>query len=324
MLQSRQVKTWLSRIIPPVLLLKEPVDSTPHVLQSGIMEIHGSQPTRLENILGKLTDFGLRNGVAELDGQTLPYREWLAENAALPMKNVFSKFSISMLAAFLARAGYGNETGVAYVLKKRLDMVYDFTRKGDYDIYVPGKFVRKHPLIKLELTPGGDCFLPLIYDIVGWAAWLPDHGTEEDRDKADKIIEYILDEEYQKLPWGYGVMGDGTGRTWNMGWSVHVPRYFDIPDKEYMDKSVVHMISLLINFDAARQHPWFTESMNHLESYRTEKGTYLFPSNYLEEKSNGYWVIGVRMGLEENRKRNLELESTFWMAKFQKMLSQKT
>ena len=82
------------------------------------------------------------------------------------------------------------------------------------------------------------------------------------------------------------------------------------------------MINLLINFKAARQHPWFKESMNYLESYRTEKGTYTFPAGYLEEKTNGYWVIGVRMGLEEKRRRNLEAESTFWMAKFKKVLQQ--
>ncbi len=324
MLQSRIVKTWLECLVPPVLLLKEPVDITPHVLQSGIMELHGSQPIRLENVLGKLTDFGVKKGIPELDQRTLPYREWLTQYVEQPIKNVFGKYNIFMLAAFLARAGYLEEPGVQHALKTRLNMVYDFTRKGNYDIYVPNKFIRKHPLIKLEVTPNGDSYLPLIYDIIGWSAYLPEFGTEEERDEADTILRYILNAEYQKLPWGYGVMGDGTGRTWNMGWSAHVPRYFDILDKEFMDKSVVHMISLLINFDAARQHPWLTESMNHLESYRTEKGTYIFPSNYLEEKSNGYWVIGVRMGLEENRKRNLELESTFWMAKFQKMLSQKT
>ena len=141
-----------------------------------------------------------------------------------------------MLATFLARTGYNNEPGIKHALKMRLDMVYDFTRKGDYDIYAPNKFLRKRPFVKLELTTGGDCYLPLIFDIVGWEAYLPECGTEEDLAKADNVIQYILTEEYQKLPWGYGIMGDGTGRTWGLGWSVHLPRYFDIPDKKYMDK----------------------------------------------------------------------------------------
>jgi hypothetical protein len=286
------------------------------------MELHGSQPTCLENVLGKLTDFGLKKGIPELDRQTLPFREWLNKNAELSSKNVYSKFNVSMLTSFLARADYFNEPGVEYILKNRLNMVYDFTRKSNYDIYIPDKFIRKHPVIKLGLTPGGDCYLPLIYDFVGWAAWMPESGTEEDHAKADNIIQYILNEEYQQLPWGYGVMGDGTGRTWSLGWSVHVPRFSGVPDKKQMNKSLIHMIGLLINFRAVKQSLWFIESMNHLESYQTEKGTYLFPSEYLVEKTNGYWVNGVHMGLEETRKRNLELESTFWMAKFKKMLSQ--
>ncbi len=322
MLQSRQVQKWLEHLVPPVFLLKEPTDITPWVLQSGIMDLHGSQPTRLENSLTKLADFGLKKGISELDRRTQPYRKWLTENAEKPIVNVFMKFSLVMLADFLARAGYVDEPAVGNTLKKHLNMVYDFTRKGDYDIYIPNKYLRKLPLIKLELTPGGACYLPLIYDIVGWAAYLPEYGTKEEQTKADNIIQYILNENYQKLPWGYGVMGDGTGRTWSLGWSVHVPRYPGIPVKKYMNKSVVHMISLFVNFNAGRQHPWFKESMKHLESYRTEKGTYIFPADYLEEKTNGYWVLGVHMGLEETRRRNLEVESTFWMAKFHKMLKE--
>ena len=76
MLQSPQVQKWLGNLIPPRLLLNNPV-ATPHVLASGIMEVHGSKPTNLENVLGKLTDFGAQRGMVELDQRTLPYREWL-------------------------------------------------------------------------------------------------------------------------------------------------------------------------------------------------------------------------------------------------------
>ena len=317
LLQSTLVQKWLGNLIPPRLLLNNPT-TMPHVLTSGIMEIHGSKPNNLENVLGKLTDFGLKKGISELDGQTLPYRKWLEENAERPTSNVFDLFSMGMIASFLARAGYIHEPAVGIVLRNRLNTVYDFTRKGDYDIYThPVRYIRKLPLIKLELTKGGVCSLPLIYDIVGWAAYLPECGIKEDLAKADNIINYIFNEEYQKFPWGYGIMGDGTGRTWSLGWSVHLPGFFGTPDERHVNKSVVQMISLLINFKAARQHPWFKESLKHLEGFRTEKGTYLFSADYLQEKPQGYWVNGVHMRLEGNR----ELESTFWMAKFQKLIS---
>jgi hypothetical protein len=231
---------------------------------------------------------------------------------------------MGIAAAFLARAGYIHEPAVPYILKMRLDMVYDFARKGDYDIYQkPLKYIRNYPMIKLELTSGGDCRLPVIYDIVGWAAYLPECGTREELAKADTIIRYVFDKEYQKFPWGYGIMGDGTGRTWGLGWSVYLHGYKGAPARKNPLKSMVHIIDLLINFKAARKHPWLMERLEHLEQFRTDKGTYMFPRDYLQEKPSGCWVNGVYMALEEKRRtaRAIELESTFWMAKFHKLVS---
>ncbi len=321
LVQSPQVQTWLGNLIPPRLLLNNP-PTTPRVMESGIMEVHGSKSINLENVLGKLTDFGLKQGVTELDRRTLPYRKWLEEIAERATENVFDIFSMGMTADFLARAGYIREPAVRKIMRQRLDIVYDFTRKGDYDIYIKGKFLRNLPMIKPELTPSGVCCLPLIYDIIGWAAYLPERGTNEELSKADTIIEYILDEEYQKFPWGYGIIGDGTGRTWSLGWSVHLPRFFGTSEKKSVNKSVVQIIDLLINFRAARRYSWFKESLDHLEEFRTEKDTYLFPREYLQEQRVGYWISGNRMGLESGtrNKRVLELESTFWMMKFKKLL----
>ena len=113
-------------------------------------------------------------------------------------------------------------------------------------------------------------------------------------------------------------MGDDTGRTWSLGWSVHLPGFSDSLMGSLSSTLRVQMINLLIKFRAVRQHPWLRESLNHLEQFRTDNGTYLFPREYLQEKPGGYWVNGYRMGLEEKRK--LELESTFWMAKFRNIL----
>jgi hypothetical protein len=321
MLQSPQVRLWLERLIRPRLLNSSTTTLT--VQTSGINQIHNSKPTALENALAKLADFGLKKGMPELDRRILPYRKWMKDNAKRLSTNVYNKFGLALAAAFLARAGYMHEPAVQYLLKRRLDMVHDFARKGDYDIYThPRKYLRKLPMIKLELTPNGDCYLPLIYDIVGWAAYLPACGTKEELAKADTIISYILREEYQKFPWGYGIMGDGTGRTWSLGWSVYLERYKGAPARKNPHRSVVHTISLLINFQAARKHGWFKESLDHLEKFRTGEGTYRFPPEYLQGKTVGYWVNGVHMGLEGNHRtdRALELESTFWMAKFHTQL----
>ena len=103
MLQSPQVQKWFNNLIPPRLLLNNPT-TTPHVLSSGIMEVHGSKPDNLENVLGKLTDFGVKKGVPELDERTLPYRKWLEGISEHPGLNVFDSFSMGMVADFLSRA----------------------------------------------------------------------------------------------------------------------------------------------------------------------------------------------------------------------------
>ncbi len=65
----------------------------------------------------------------------------------------------------------------------------------------------------------------------------------------------------------------------------------------------------------------FDMGLAHFETYRTERGTYLFPRHDLQERTSGYWVTGAYMGLKESRrpKRVLELESTFWMLRVKKL-----
>ena len=156
MLQCQLVQEWLKNLIPPRLLLDNPA-MLPPVLSSGIMEVHGSKTENLENVLGKLTDFGIRKGIAELDKRTLPYREWLEGIADRPDLHIFDSFSKCLVANFFARAGYTDEPAVVRVLRERLNTIYDFACKGDYDIYEPGKYVRKLPLIKLKVVKGGVC-----------------------------------------------------------------------------------------------------------------------------------------------------------------------
>jgi len=47
------------------------------------------------------------------------------------------------------------------------------------------------------------------------------------RSKVEAIIKFILTPEYQKLPWWYGVIRHESGRYYAMGWSVHLPGYFE-------------------------------------------------------------------------------------------------
>jgi hypothetical protein len=320
LLRSPQVQKWLKNLVPPRFLSRESPGWNIHVSRSSIMDVHGPKPTVLETVLGKLTDFGLKKGIPELDRRTLPYRKWLEERGTL--STGFDYYTQKMAAAFLSRAGYSHETAIGAILKHRLNTIYEFVRKGDYDIYVPGKLIRTLPLIRPELAPNGIAKLPMIYDIIGWAAYFSECGTKEDWAKVGVIISHIFNERYQKFSYGYGSVNVDDRRNFGLGWSVHLPR-FGVPEQKGVNKSVVQMISLLINFKFVRQHRWLKEAFEHLEGFRTSDGTYLFSGKYLEERPEGYWVSGYHMGLGEPPKtrRVLEVESTFWMAKFHKLLS---
>lgn len=322
LLQSQLVKAWLERFTPG----------------RGIKSLHGSKSTMLENVMGKLTDLGCRKGIAELDKQTSPFRQWLQENAERPSINVHDSAARVWIAAFMARAVYTDEPAVGKVLKNRLETIYEFTRQGNYDIYVnPADYPRmprnfqKRPLVNPVLTKLGNNCLPSIYDIIGLAAYLSECSNEGDWAKADTIINYILNDKYQNLAPGYGVLRTEDGRYYAIGWSVHLPGYFGTPSDDTIPHQVtpetkgafVQRLVLMGQFPAARNHPWFTSGLNHLQDFQTEQGTYLFPRPYLQEKTNGYWVSGACMGLEEDRKTRLaiELESTFWMVSLQSLAS---
>jgi hypothetical protein len=173
--------------------------------------------------------------------------------------------------------------------------------------------------------------LPWIYDIVGFSAYLPERGNKADREKTNTIISYILNEHYQRLPEGYGILLAANRRYYAMGWSVSLPGFVNKLSEEVSTRHVpawmlgafIQRLVVMGRFAVVRRHPWFINSLKHLEGFKTQAGTYLFPRSYLPEKANGYWITGARMGLESSRKTTLatELESTFWMAKLKTLSS---
>jgi hypothetical protein len=327
LMQSKLVQTWLDNFKPPVLLNLKLTRQAEFTRAS--TEIHGAKDTALENVLGKLTDFGLKKGMPELDSRVAPYLEWLNVTSKQFPEYFFVTWMRLEVADFLARAGYVDEPEVLALLKTHLDAVYEFTRKGDHNIYVDPKDYKKmtgsfagRPLINPELTRS-EFKLPLAYDIVGWGPYLQ-KSSAEDREKADVVIEYICNEKYQEFPWGYGIMLDeASGNFWAMGWSFHIPGFSKSFGGDLEKRLRVFRLEQLVHFKAARHHPWFKANLEHLEQFKTPDGTYLFPREYLPEKPAAYWVVGGKMALEENprNKKALEVESTFHMAWIQKMIA---
>ncbi len=76
----------------------------------------------------------------------------------------------------------------------------------------------------------------------------------------------------------------------------------------------LQLVEILASSTSFRESPAFIGLLDTMEEYRTEQGTYMFPSEWLEERAQGYWICGDFMALDtgERSPGALELESTFW------------
>ena len=152
--------------------------------------------------------------------------------------------------------------------------------------------------------------------------WFPLLYAGETTRQIDTVIEYILADAYQQdIRPGYGNIRKAKRHYYGMGWSVHVPGFHGFPVTD--PRELVLYMLLLAPFAPANQSPWFAAALDHLDTFRTDRGTWRFPSEFLVEKGKGggYYVLGYHMGLGENRRQKaaLELESTFYMLKILKL-----
>jgi hypothetical protein len=305
MFASDSVQKWLARI----------------TLNPTINGLHGSKPTCWENFMGKLTDLGCHRGMPGVEQRLRPFHDWLRAEVSVPARDGRSVFRHTLVAAFLARAGYVEDGAVTTVIRNRLGTVHDFTKLNSYELYTslegypkpPPNFVGK-PLLRPDLVNKGNFRYPLIYDIIALAAyWAQASGNE--KAMISGIIEYIMRGEYHALHHGYGICLNEKGCYNGMGWDAQVPGYPDGVPHGWYQNAFVQRMMLMSRFPVARKHPWFIGGLGHLRTFRADAGTYRFPPQYLQENACGYWLAGKYMGLGESRRNKLalELESTFWM-----------
>ena len=303
LLQSRLVNQWLERLVPG--------------------GIHSSQNTAFEDPMNKLADLGLKAGMAPLDKRTAHFRRRLAERA--PRREGMGFLLDKIMSAGLLRAGYPMEEPVITFLRNRLDDLYDTCRTGSYDIYIGQdeyagvpKALREYRFLKPELTPDGEVRLPYVHDLYALAHFPDDARDAATARKIATIIRYVLDPRYQTLGEGYGYLRerhDQHTHHYAIGWSAHLPVCAKRTAEGFERARVVQRMELMAHFPAARESRTFQDCLAHLEAYRTDRGTYLFPRDYLREQQSGYWVTGAYMALEDNRRSShaIKLESTFRM-----------
>ncbi|MHA2039519.1 MAG: hypothetical protein ACW98X_24120, partial [Promethearchaeota archaeon] len=252
-------------------------------------------------------------------------------------KDIFKQFFISLILSFLCRSGYEKEELVRQALDLRFDALNDFNQLENLDFYVdPAGFprlpkIRRHDIVNPELYSDGKIRFPFIHDIWAFSGILKSELYQSKKDLIQNVIKRILTQDYQNLKKGYGIVVASPTKAYGMGWSVHLP-FFHNPDKldlsdlslKSIPSHLLQRMYLMSQFPSARQNIWFTTCLKNLDSYKTDKGTYLLPKHCLIERPSGYWVMGAYMGFGENRrvKKWAEIESTFWMTKIKKEIGE--
>ena len=310
LLQSHLVQTWLKRLTPEL----------------GFNQLHGAAPTTFESAMGKLTQLGCRQGMPPFDQRTQVFRKWFRGAVDEVPGPDFSwmPFLRALVSPFFARAGYWDEQCLVDYLLYRLDVLNDVAQSRRVNIHLDAanagslpRAFRNRPVIDPELTAGGEIRLPLIYDVHLFAN-VPNHLlTPGIQEKIEAVIGYVLEPAYQALPEGYGILRADRRKYYAMGWSVHLAGYDGISEHHPQAGRFVQQMALMSHFALARRSAWYRRGLQFLEGYQTSQGRYCFPRHFLPESRSGYWVMGMYMGLEENRrpKQALEIESTFWMLK---------
>ena len=328
LLNNDTVKKWLYNLVP---------DSPP---RHWSME-HGSFDFCLENALLKSVQLGLHCGFPQTADAVRYYLDkiesltpcgYYRANDGFRLGEVNFGFYSIIIANLLTLAGIEN-SAVRGCMLGGLDELFNFTIKGDYDIYadekergalkaVPAVWSDRKFIKRALVDTHGFCY-PFIYDVIGLYNLYGRVDTETDR-KIDAVIGYISTDIFHKtVEDGYGILISGDRTYHSMGWDPKYPGWFDVAG--YIENGNVPKLlffaQYISNYPAARKTKWFSDLLGCLDKHRTGEGRHKFPAGWLKEQ-RGYAVQGSHISFGENRKKKnwREIESTFYIQLLQKYL----
>jgi hypothetical protein len=293
-----------------------------------IDNIHSSKPTAVENAAGKLLEMGLHAGIPSFDECMRPIRDAMTQT---DVRMQFDDLMRSILAWAILRAGYDDASAYDFCLRRLADLVRTCTERLPGQIFCdaseyPGisNAFRDKPLVSPDLNVGGYSALPSIHDMMWMAQLLRRPISETQRDSIDIVVTWVLRPDFQSLPKGYGIMRSDHRRFHAIGWRPDLPGWDGFPPGKPDIGAMVLRTELMSHFPLAREYEWFKRAVAHLDTFRTESGTWAFPPTYLSDSDTGYYVIGCRMGLCDGRRtaRKREMEATFRMLRLHRRIGE--
>jgi hypothetical protein len=266
--------------------------------------IHGGKDEALENCLAKLLEFGCTKNEAffkEKFGFLTNDKYWEESKSFAPVINQI------VIYPFMIRAGYYADRNISSFFEKRLVLIERTIEKYGYDFLETsqkksGKMENKR-IFKFYATEA----LPSIYDFYAFAFY-PKNDDKINK-RIDKIIKYIMDERFQKIPDNTSVYDDTVKRYYALGSVYHAC---------FLSYRKLLNIYLLSHFRASVDSIYFTKELDMLLNTRQTDGFFEFDKSLLIEKKNLYYIYnGGHMGLGEpaKDKSSRKKESTFWMLK---------
>jgi hypothetical protein len=288
--------------------------------------VHCYRETSLENFFPQLLGLGFRAGIQVFDEKVHCLR------TAFPTISDAESLYGWVICEFCFKAGYAFPEMVAH-MKWRLDALQRSAQEQIVDIYFNEDELTRLPkqwkdkrIIKHELNPyQSGKPLPTVHDIAAFAYFPRACLDAEIRHKIDTVVNYILMPAFQTLPEGYGFLWYPERRIClASGWSPTIPFFqgFERP-RNYEDWHFLNYVDMLSRSAVVHPTNWFKASLDRLEQFRTEKGTYLFPEAYLHQKRiDQAFLSKTNLILKRSEKKALfyELISTIFVLKLKQRI----
>ncbi|MEG0766998.1 MAG: hypothetical protein RR482_04715 [Clostridia bacterium] len=297
LLSHDEVSAWMQRLSCRVAL-------------RDLSDIHGSDDGRYDTIMRNCFIYGLNASIPPFDSQVRFFIDFLNKHITKKYDDVLTFWKMyafrdyeTILACYLPFMGYFYEPSVQYVVRKRLQILYDFTKQRRYDVCrqdldsagIPPVW-RSH-VIDPSLYEDGNIALPSLHDYIllaGAYAYL----SPDEQQKAETIVQWLFGNGYEEVyPRFYYH-------------APHNPSYKAkaINGKVDISGSSLFLCFILSHYASARHATWFSNALSTFQSYQTKEGRFRFPPAMLGGRKGE-----ANVGEPKGKKQSSEILSTYWM-----------
>ena len=291
--------------------------------------IHYYKETCMETFFPYIMDFGFKAGIAVFDEKMKSVADMFKYAYSMSHEQSYYNISLMFHRYFLTTSYLFPELEES--MERRLDALHTAAKEKSLDIFQDEAGLPKKPpiwenykVMKDDTNPwkiSAKKPLPMWFDI--WSlAYYAEHCTDTEKlKKINDILAYILDPDFQKM------LDDDCDillyvkerRIYHVsGFGLILPLY-EIGKciSRTTSGGMLDTLGFMSCSEMVRQSKWFVNTLYYFEQFKTEKGTYLFPKEYLHKKYIDKAFLSERnMTLKRNEREIIKREvvSTMKMA----------